>query len=49
MGLDLTLIFVEELAMTVINKEVYLDQDTTFYLKGCTKGKYAGKKIYHVP
>ena len=29
----------------VVNKEVYLDRDTTSYLKGCTEGKNAGKQI----
>jgi hypothetical protein len=42
---------IKELAtpIPVVNKEVYLDRDTTSYLKGCTEGKNAGKQIYHVP
>ena len=38
---------IKELAtpIPVVNKEVYLDRDTTSYLKGCTKGKNAGKQI----
>ena len=37
----------EELAtpIKVINKEFFLDQDTTCYIKGCTKGKDVAKQI----
>ena len=34
--------------ISMVNKEVYLDRDTTSYLKGCTEGKDEGKKNYHV-
>ena len=38
---------IKELATPIlmVNKEIYLDRDTTSYLKGCTKGKNVGKQM----